>query len=249
MAYNLTVSPDFAPDHISGWYFFNTWLQRQLDVGVHLELYDCFEQQRKDIRDNKVDLIYANPYDASMLVREMGFKAIARPQARPDETVIAVHVDSPISTVEELKEGITVATTDDPDVHTMGMIMLEPADLDGSNVTTKEVDTYVIVAKNLLKGEVDVGFFLKDGFDELSDLIKSQMKVLVSSQISVVHHALLVGPTMQEFIPRLEERLFSMHEDEKGSGVLQSMNLEAWEPMTEEETEFMIDLIDTLVIE
>lgn len=249
MAYNLTVSPDFAPDHISGWYFFNTWLQRQLDVGVHLELYDCFEQQRKDIRDNKVDLIYANPYDASMLVREMGFKAIARPQARPDETVIAVHVDSPISTVEELKEGITVATTDDPDVHTMGMIMLEPADLDGSNVTTKEVDTYVIVAKNLLKGEADVGFFLKDAFDELSDLIKSQMKVLVSSQISVVHHSLLVGPTMQEFIPRLEERLFSMHEDEKGSGVLQSMNLEAWEPMTEEETEFMIDLIDTLVIE
>lgn len=249
MAYNLTVSPDFAPDHISGWYFFNTWLQRQLDVGVHLELYDCFEQQRKDIRDNKVDLIYANPYDASMLVREMGFKAIARPQARPDETVIAVHVDSPITTVEELQEGITVATTDDPDVHTMGMIMLEPADLDGSNVATKEVDTYVIVAKNLLKGEADVGFFLKDAFDELSDLIKSQMKVLVSSQISVVHHTLLVGPTMQEFIPRLEERLFSMHEDEKGKGVLQSMNLEAWEPMTEEETEFMIDLIDTLVIE
>ena len=249
MAYNLTVSPDFAPDHISGWYFFNTWLQRQLDVGVHLELYDCFEQQRKDIRDNKIDLIYANPYDASMLVREMGFKAIARPQERPDETVIAVHVDSPVSTVEELKEGITVATTDDPDVHTMGMIMLEPADLDGSNVSTKEVDTYVIVAKNLLKGEADVGFFLKDAFDELSDLIKSQMKVLVSSQISVVHHALLVGPTMQEFIPRLEERLFSMHEDEKGNGVLQSMNLEAWEPMTEEETEFMIDLIDTLVIE
>lgn len=249
MAYNLTVSPDFAPDHISGWYFFNTWLQRQLDVGVHLELYDCFEQQRKDIRDGKVDLIYANPYDASMLVREMGFKAIARPVSKPDETVIAVHADSDITSVEDLKPGITVATTDDPDVHTMGMIMLEPADLDGSNVSTKQVDTYIIVAKNLLKGEAEVGFFLKDAYDELSDLIKNQMKVLVSSQISVVHHSLLVGPTMLEHIPRLEERLFSMHEDEKGKGVLESMNLEAWEPMTEEETEFMIDLIDTLVIE
>lgn len=249
MAYNLTVSPDFAPDHISGWYFFNTWLQRQLDVGVHLELYDCFDQQRKDIRDGKVDLIYANPYDASMLVREMGFKAIARPVSKPDETVIAVHADSDITSVEDLKPGITVATTDDPDVHTMGMIMLEPADLDGSNVSTKQVDTYIIVAKNLLKGDAEVGFFLKDAFDELSDLIKNQMKVLVSSQISVVHHSLLVGPGMEEHIPRLEERLFSMHEDEKGKGVLESMNLEAWEAMTEEETEFMIDLIDTLVIE
>ncbi len=249
MAYNLTVSPDFAPDHISGWYFFNTWLQRQLEVGVHLELYDCFEQQRKDIRSDKVDMIYANPYDASMLVRELGFKAVARPKARPDETVIAVHADSPYNTVEELPEGITVATTDDPDVHTMGMIMLEPADLDKSNITTKEVDSYVVVAKNLLNENAQVGFFLKDGFDELSDLIKRQMKVLVSSQISVVHHVLLVGPKMQEFIPTLQERLFSMHQDEKGQGVLSSMDLDQWEPMTEEETEFMIDLIDTLVLE
>lgn len=249
MAYNLTVSPDFAPDHISGWYFFNTWLQRQLDVGVHLELYDCFDKQREDIRADKVDMIYANPYDASMLVRELGFKAIARPKSRPDETVIAVHVDSPINSVEELQAGITVATTDDPDVHTMGMIMLEPADLDKSNLVTKEVDSYIVVAKNLLNGGADVGFFLKDGFDELSDLIKKQMKVLVSSQISVVHHALLVGPRMQEFIPKLEECLFSMHENEKGLGVLKSMDFDQWEPMTDEETEFMIDLIDTLVLE
>ncbi|MGB0468812.1 MAG: phosphate/phosphite/phosphonate ABC transporter substrate-binding protein [Pontibacterium sp.] len=249
MAYSLTVSPDFAPDHISGWYFFNTWLQRQLDVGIHLELYDGFEQQRKDIRADKVDMIYANPYDASMLVRELGFRAIARPKSRPDETIIAVNIKSAVNSIEDLKPGITAATTDDPDVHTMGMIMLEPADLDKSNITTKEVGSYVVVAKNLLNENADVGFFLKEAFDELSDLIKRQMRVLVSSQISVVHHALLVGPRMQDFIPTLEERLFSMHQNDKGSGVLKSMDIDEWEPMTEEETEFMIDLIDTLVLD
>jgi phosphonate transport system substrate-binding protein len=249
MPLNLTVSPDFAPSHISGWFIFNTWMQRQLGEGIHLELYDSFDTQRDDIKAGKYDLVYANPFDASMLVRDLGFKAIVRPLAKADETIIATNADSSIRSVEDLDPGCQLYTTDDPDVNRIAMIMLEAADLDESNTQSHTVDSYVIVARNILKGSADAGFFLKDAYDELSDLIKGQMKVLVSSQISVVHHSLLVGPTMHEFIPRLEERLFSMHEDEKGKGVLQSMNLEEWEPMTEEETEFMIDLIDTLVIE
>ena len=61
MPFNFTVSPDFAPDHMSGWFYFNTWLQRQLGIEMHLELYDNFEDQRADIRAGKVDLIYAQP--------------------------------------------------------------------------------------------------------------------------------------------------------------------------------------------
>ena len=247
MTYNLTVSPDFAPDHISGWYFFNTWLQRQLDTGIHLELYDCFDEQRGDIRADKFDLIYANPYDASMLVREMGFQAIARPIDKPDETVIAVNAESAYQTVEDLKPGSRIATTDDPDVHTMGMIMLESADLEKSNTEINEYTSYVVVAKNLLNGDADAGFFLKEAYDELSDLIKSKMRVLVSSQISVVHHSLLVGPRMAEHVPALQEALLTMQDNDKGKGVLESMDISGWEPMDSEQTEFMIDLIDTLI--
>ncbi|WP_027859083.1 phosphate/phosphite/phosphonate ABC transporter substrate-binding protein [Marinobacterium jannaschii] len=247
MIYNLTVSPDFAPDHISGWYFFNTWLQRQLGERVHLELYDCFEKQREDIAADKIDLIYANPYDAAMLVREKGFRAVVRPQGKSDEAIIATLASSDVNAVEDLVPGITVATTDDPDVHTMGMIMLESADLNRSNISIEEVDSYVLVAKKLLQGKAQAGFFLKEGFEELSDLIRNQMKVLVCSQISVVHHTLLVGPRMAESIPQLTEALLSMGDDEKGRKVLESMDLTAWEIMEEEETEFMIDLIDTLI--
>ena len=34
MTYNFTISPDFSPDHISGWYIFNTWLQKRLGLGA-----------------------------------------------------------------------------------------------------------------------------------------------------------------------------------------------------------------------
>lgn len=247
MTFNLTVSPDFAPDHISGWYFFNTWLQRQLETGIHLELYDGFDAQRTDIRADKFDLIYANPYDASMLVRELGFQAVARPASKSDETVIAVNAESAYQTVEDLKAGTRVATTDDPDVHTMGMIMLESADLDKSNTEIKEQSSYIVVAKNLLNGGADAGFFLKEAYDEMSDLIRSKMRVLVSSQISVVHHSLLVGPRMAEYIPAIQQALLTMQDNQKGMSVLESMDISCWEPMDSEQTEFMIDLIDTLI--
>lgn len=247
MTLNLSVSPDFPPSHLSGWFIFNTWLQRQLGEGVHLELYDSFEAQREDIRNGKIDLIYANPYDASMLVRELGFRVLVRPRNRADETLIATAAADSRNQVEDLEPGITVATTADPDVHTMGMIMLESADLDGSNVTFLELDSYVLVAKALLNGKADVGFFLKAGYDELSELIRKKMKPLVSSQISVVHHTLVAGPRMEQHIPLLLERLTNMENDPKGQDVLKSMGLDGWDEMHEEQTEFMIDLIDTLV--
>lgn len=247
MALNLSVSPDFPPTHLSGWFIFNTWLQRQLGTGVHLELYDSFEQQREDIRAGKLDLIYANPYDASMLVRELGFKVLVRPRNRADEAVIAVRADDAVGCVEDLKPGIMVATTADPDVHIMGMIMLESADLDASNVSFKELDSYVLVAKALLNRDADAGFFLKAGFEELSELVRSKMKPLVSSQISVVHHTLVAGPRMQEHIDTLLERLTSMDQDPKGQEVLKSMGMDGWDVMEDEQTEFMIDLIDTLI--
>ncbi|KXJ54577.1 MAG: phosphate ABC transporter substrate-binding protein, partial [Neptuniibacter sp. Phe_28] len=192
---------------------------------------------------------YANPFDASMLVRELGFKALVRPISKPDETIIATHKDSPLQCVEDLKPGAQLVATDDPDVNRIGMIMLEPADLDQTNTETTTVDSYVIVAKNVLNKNAEVGFFLKDAYDELSDLIKSQMKILVSSEISVVHHTLLLCPKLQKYAPKIQQRLVKMADDEKGRSVLESMNLLGWEVMTEEESEFMIDLIDTLLDE
>lgn len=75
----FTISPDFSPDHLSGWYIFNTWLQKQTGEAIHLEMYDGFHSQKEAIRNDKVDLIYANPFDAAMLVREKGFLPLVRP--------------------------------------------------------------------------------------------------------------------------------------------------------------------------
>ncbi|MCK5917963.1 MAG: PhnD/SsuA/transferrin family substrate-binding protein [Cocleimonas sp.] len=246
MPYVLTVSPDFTPQHIAGWYIFNTWLQRQSELAFHVELYNSFNKQREAIADNKIDLIYANPYDAAMLVREKGFKALVAPLGKADEAIIACNGASQIQSIEDLQPDLKIVTTDDPDVHLMGMMMLEPADLDKDNTHIEEVDGYVLVAKKLLQQNADIGFFLKDAYHDLSRLIRDELKILITSEIFVIRHILLAGPELQQHHQQLQSLLVNMQNDEKGMNVLNSMGLNGWEAQTQEDTEFMIDLMDTL---
>ena len=248
MSFMFTVSPDFTPDHLSGWYIFNTWLQKQTDTAIHLEMYDDFSSQREAIQNDKIDLIYANPFDAAMLVREKGFLPLVKAEGESDEAVIAVSAENPVEDVAHLEEGIKVAFTDDPDVHMMGMIMLEPGDLDANNITSVPSDTYVLVAKHLLKGEADVGIFLAEAYDDLSNMIKKQLRILVRSQISVIHHSLLIGPKLLDKRDEFQNVLANMESNEKGKGVLSSLGFESWSKVEDEEMEFMIDLMDTLTM-
>jgi phosphonate transport system substrate-binding protein len=247
MPFNSTVSPDFTPDHISGWYIFNTWLQKALSESIHLELYNDFAGQREAILSDKIDLIYANPYDAALLVRDKGFLPVVKPSDKSDEAIVVVRADKPAKCVEDLQAGVKIASTDDPDVHMMGMIMLEPADLNNDNTERHICDAYVLVAKELIRGGCDVGFFLDEAYQGLSNMVRSQLRPLVSSQIHVIYHVLMVGPRLAERRGEIKQLLIGMQDDAKGKGVLESLGLKGWEPVKEEGMEFMIDLMDTLV--
>lgn len=247
MVYQFTVSPDFGPSHIAGWQIFNTWLQRQMDESIHFEMYDNFALQREAISEGKVDLIFANPYDAAMLVREKGFKAIAKQSGKADEALILVNANSEIKSIEELKPGVKIAVTDDPDVNVMGMIMLEPADLNSSNTEIVPCDTYIVVAKKLLNGTCDVGFFLEEAHHDLSKFVSEQMRTLVTSQIQIIQHVLLVAPSLANKKDELIEKLKAMSNDEKGKSVLEGLGISSWEHLEHEDVEFMIDLMSTLI--
>jgi phosphonate transport system substrate-binding protein len=235
MRYVMTVSPDFSPDKIAGWYIFNTWLQRQLDIHIHLELYSDFNSQREAFSRGEIDLIYANPFDAAVLVREQGFQAVAVPRGKSDEAVIAVSADSPFHKVEDLPENLHIAATSDPDVNLIAMIMLEPANLSAANTNVVQVDSYILVAKQLLQG------------NGLSKIIKAQLRPLVNSQIHVIQHVFLVGPRLLHMREDLVQIFHLMNDSPKGHGVLQSLGFQGWEIQNQEDTEFMIDLMDTLV--
>jgi phosphonate transport system substrate-binding protein len=245
-SYQMTVSPDFPTKRMSGWFIFNTWLQRALDLHIHLELYQDFDDQRRAIAADRVDIIHANPYDAAMLVREKGFVPVVRPTGKWDECIVAVATGATVDMIEDLRPGCRVASTDDPDVNMVGMIMLEPADLDRGNIQPVRVNSYPLVAKALLRGNADVGFFLAEAFDELSNLIRDQLRPVVHSEVSDISHVLLVGPRLAARHNDVRQVLLGMSNPGKGSEVLAELGFAGWESMDREDTEFMIDLMDTL---
>ncbi|MCK4841868.1 MAG: phosphate/phosphite/phosphonate ABC transporter substrate-binding protein [Methylococcales bacterium] len=248
MSYMFSVSPDFKTDNLSGWYIFNTWLQKQTGKAIHLEMHNDFQSHWLALGKDEIDLVYANPYSASMLVREKGFLPLVKAADVCGETVIAVSAENPIENVEQLKTGTKIASTICPGVHMMGMLMLEPADLDENNTTIMTEDSFVLVAKQLLNGNADVGFFLAETYDDLSNMLKKQLKLLVRSQINVVHHSLMIGPKLLDKRDEFRKILLEMNDDKKGQGVLDSLGFTGWETVEDEEMEFMIDLMDTLTV-
>ena len=247
MTFTFTVSPDFPPDDIAGWYVLNTFLQRQTGEHIHLELFDRFDQQRAVIESGGIDLIYANPFDAARLVRDHGFVAVAKPIGVRDEAMIVASTTSSIERIEDLQAGCRVAVTDDPDVRMIGMIMLEPADLDATTIETVERPTYVLVAKAVLMDDADVGVFLVDAYEGLSGVTRSGLRPLVSSEIGVINHMLMVGPTMAAAVPNLSTIVLGMDDDPAQRSIVESLGFAGWSAVEHEETEFMIDLMDTLL--
>lgn len=246
MTFQLTVSPDFPPNRIAGWYIFNTWLQKALDLPIHLELYPSFEAQREAIGQGKVDLIYANPYDAAMLIREKGFTALARPQGKMDEAVVVAAADAPYDTVDDLEPGLRLAVTNDPAVNLLGMMMLEPAELDASNLEVRQVESYPVAVKLLLQGEADLAFLLKEALEKLTATTRRQLKVLVDSQIGDLYHAFLVGPRLADKHEAVRSALVNMHTEAKGKDVLENLGFPAWEAVSADEAEFMMNLVEAL---
>jgi phosphonate transport system substrate-binding protein len=246
MTINFTVSPSFPNERISDWYIFNTWMQRSLEISIHLELYDSFKSQRAAIAEGKVDMIYANPFDASLLVREKGFKAIAKPADHADEMVVFTAAGNEINQIRDLKPGTRLAYVDDPAINTIGHILLEPANLDESNLQDNVRDTYIQVAKEVLRGNVDVGFMPVEAFNSLSSLVQRDLKVLVTSEMQSIQHVFLVGPSALEKADTISALLASMHETDKGQSMLTSLGLSRWQILQQEDVEFMIDIISTL---
>ena len=245
MPYNMTISPDFKPELISGWYIFNTWLQQKIDTPVHINLVNDFHELSEAIDQNRIDLIYANPYDIARLVREKNFNPLVQPVGSQDETIIVSSVNNQVKTIEELSPGIKVAMTDVPDVNTIGMIMLEPADITHKDIETIHCQNFITVAKNVINGQADIGFLLADAYNEFSNLVKKQLHSLITSKIHVLHHAFLAGPDFPKQ-EELQQALLSMHEDPQTRKILQNLEIEKWQAIDREEAEFIIDLMDTL---
>lgn len=242
------VAPDFAPERFAGWHMLNTLLQTRTGLRLHLETPASAQEQAELLARGGIDLVYANPFDASYLMRELGFRALARPIGRADEMVMATAQDSPIRCVEDLRPGHRIALTDNRDVKLIGLRLLEAADLAEAHLEWILVENYQAAARMAMKGEVQASFFLAETFHALSRITRGQLHVLIESAITDITHVLLAHERTALSMPDLCAALTGIGGTPQDLEVLDALGIPGgFEAMPQEDAEFMVDLMDTLL--
>jgi len=245
--HNMLIAPDFSPERFAGWHMFNTLIQKRANLNMHLNIPASHAEQETLIEAGNIQIIYANPFDAAALIREQGYRAVARPIGKSDEMVIAAAANSDINHLEDIHKGATVAMADNRDVKLIGLRLLEAVDIEESDLNWDVTETYQAAARKVIKGDAQAAFFLAEIFHSFSRLTKAQLSVLIESDLADISHVLLIKddfPDAQLFI----EAVLDLHSDDDGKEALSELGMpQGFEAMSEEDAEFMIDLMQTLL--
>lgn len=246
---NFLIAPDFPPEHFAGWHLLNTFLQRQLSENIHLLTPSSAAEQSQMIQKGGVDLIYANPFDAAELVRERGYLPVVKPIGKSDEMVIATSIDHPtLKKFSDLKAGAKVMLTNNHDVKLIGLRLMEAVDLTEKDLEWHEVPSFQSAARAVIRREGDVAFFVASAYHSLSRLTHEQLNPLIESHLADVIHVILVHPDKAHFAEPLQKTLVDMPNLPNGQHILDELHMsKGFTVLTQEDTEFMIDLMDTLV--
>ena len=245
--HNMLIAPDFSPERFAGWHMFNTLIQKRANLNMHLNIPTSHAEQEAVISEGDIQVIYANPFDAATLIREHGYHAVARPIGKSDEMVIAAAANSDINHLEDIKAGATIAMADNRDVKLIGLRLLEAVDIEDNDLNWSVTETYQAAARQVIKGEAQAAFFLAEIFHSFSRLTKAQLSVLIESDLADISHVLLIKDGFPD-TDILMDAILNLHNDDDGKEALAELGMpQGFEAMNEEDAEFMIDLMQTLL--
>ena len=245
--HNMLIAPDFSPERFAGWHMFNTLIQKRANLNMHLNIPTSHAEQETVISEGDIQVIYANPFDAATLIREHGYHAVARPIGKSDEMVIAAAANSDINSLDDIKAGATIAMADNRDVKLIGLRLLEAVDIEDNDLSWSVTETYQAAARQVIKGEAQAAFFLAEIFHSFSRLTKAQLSVLIESDLADISHVLLIKDGFPD-TEILMDAILNLHNDDDGKEALTELGMpQGFEAMNEEDAEFMIDLMQTLL--
>ncbi len=247
MARQFVISPDVSVRNITDWFIFNTKVQRMTGEAFHATAYTDFADLHRAYEEGQADLVFANAADTALLVQDYGYLPVAAATGVSKEASIVVSAGGPWHTLADLPSSLTVASTDSPDVDRICRILLEPANLGPADLTITVKPNPVLVAKAVMFNEVQAGFLPQDAYDELSGMVKEELRVVVASKVYVVRNSLLASPAIADKIDAIWAGLQWMNIDPDSTQLLAGLGApNGWERLSIEDTRFMIDLMDAL---
>ncbi|PIT52232.1 hypothetical protein BHC44_08335 [Snodgrassella alvi] len=247
MTINFLIAPDFPPEFYAGWHFLNTSLQRLIDAPVHLFMASNAEEEQQEIDNDNVDIIYANPFNASKLIRDLGYLPVVRPVNRFDEMIIASAAESEIKSLKDIKPGMSVLCTENYDVKLIALRLLEAVDIEEKDLTWVKSESFSAVARRLIQHEGDIGLFMSSAYHKLTSITRSRLNLMIESKINDLYHVVLLHPRNSGMLETLQNAFSSMNKTVSGEMMLEDLGLhDGFDVLKQEEIELLIDLIETL---
>lgn len=216
---------------LTGWYFFNTFLQRRLEKAISVDVNQ--PGQISDIQNNA--LVFAKPFDACVLIKEHHFIPVARPVNDTDEVSIIVSSSNAGKNITDFSGASVVTAMQANFVYLLGRFMCDECELDSSQLQYTYTGNEIKALQMLLKGEADMLFMLKKNYHELSRLSREQTHLIDESETAMAYHMLLLAPEHKDLKQPLSNTLCHLHKDEKGQQVLNDLGMSGWcEPEPDE---------------
>lgn len=238
---DFVVAPDYLPDHFSNWYLLSSYLQRETELVIHLQLPSAAAEIQELADAGKMAMLYTNAFDAVALMKDKGYLPLACLQDKFDEAVVAVSAESECQKAEDLPADALIKTGPNPDIRCLGLRLLKEAGLEADKLKIEEAAGFSQAASALIKGDAQAGFFMADTYAHMSKRTLEQLRVLQESRFAAVTHMVVLHPDFAEQQETLQQAFAGMAEKPAGQTVLETLDLPAgFVVLTQEEAERMV---------
>jgi ABC-type transporter Mla MlaB component/ABC-type phosphate/phosphonate transport system substrate-binding protein len=229
---------------VNGWYFFNTYLQRQIGRDVHLELvHGALNEQSPNIE--QMDIVFAKPFEATRLLMEKQFHPLLHPINQADEVTLLVRADDKRQKISEFHGGKIITATPDSFVYLLGRFLLEEDSTTHFDYTFSGHDIKAL--QMLLKGQADILFMASEAYQGLSSLTRNMLRKIDHSETGIAFHLLCAAPHCADVSHAITEALLNMRQDSQGRQVLADLGLEGWSKPKQEEINMLAMLFNRYV--
>jgi anti-anti-sigma factor len=230
---------------LNGWYFFNTYLQRQLGRDIHLDLVHAAWDN--ELRPDATHLVFAQPFQATRLLLEHGFHLVARPADQADEVTVLVRAEDKRQALADFAGGKAVTDTAESFVYLLGRFLLDEGGLPSDSLDYLFTGHEIKAVRSLLNGEADILFLPTENYKSLSALTRSRLRPLDESDSGLAFHMFCLSPGCADLLPGLRKTLLEMSAADKGRQVLDDLGLASWSRPEKEEIDMLAMLYERYV--
>lgn len=217
----FSVCPHDTAKNVAGWFFFNTYMQRNLGVDIHFEPRENFMEERELVLQGEYQFVYANPFSAAVFYDSLGYLPVARPVGLYDETVLVGKEGQ-----ESLqKRPLRIASaTDKLIVHAQGLSLLEDLGIPSTECEFQFTGTHLKSLQSLIQDKADLAFVFAETWNGLSKSTTQGLTIVTETSSREVFHCFCINPEWIDIQERVQELLCTMHDNPQGKRILDELN-------------------------